>query len=66
MELDEAIQLLKKTVKYPGTVDQKHIDLTLVPAAELPIYEHAIKVSQLAIKEGKISKEDFKRRVDLD
>ena len=65
VELDEAIRLLKKAVKHTGTINQKHIDLSIVPAVELPKYENALKVSQMAIKDGKISKEEFMRRMDL-
>ena len=66
MELIEAIALLKKTVKNAGTVDQKHIDLNLVPVDEKPKYEEALKTAQLAIKEGIISRDEFNRRVHLD
>lgn len=66
MQIDEAIEILKKAVKFTGTIDQKHIDLTIVPARERPIYEKALAVSQISIKEGKITKEEFMRRVHLD
>jgi hypothetical protein len=66
MELNEAIALLKKTVKYPGTMDSKHFDLTLVPVEDKPKFEKALMVAQLAIKEGKITRDEFNRRVHLD
>lgn len=65
MELNDAIELLKRAVKYPGTIDQKHIDLTVVPTEEKPRYERALKVAQLAILEGKITRDEFNRRVHL-
>lgn len=65
MELNDAILLLRKAVKYPGTIDQKHIDLTVVPVDEKPMFEEALKVAQLAIKEGKITRDEFNRRVHL-
>lgn len=65
MELEQAIELLKKAVKNCGTIDQKHIDLTVVPAQDRAIYERALAVSQLSIKEGKISREEFLRRLNL-
>lgn len=65
MELEEAIQLLKRAVKHPGTMDQKHIDLTIIPTVEHPKYFEAMKVSQESIKEGKISRDEFNRRVGL-
>jgi hypothetical protein len=66
MELESAIEILKKAVKYTGTNDGKHIDLTLVPAEQRPVYDEALKVSQLSIKEGKITRDEFLRRVHLD
>jgi hypothetical protein len=66
VELIEAIALLKKTVKNAGTIDQKHIDLTLVPAEELPKYQEALKTAQKAIKEGIMGRDEFNRRVHLD
>lgn len=65
MELDQAIELLKRTVKNNGTNDQKHIDLGLVSAQEKPIYEKALIVAKLAIIEGKISQDEFMARVHL-
>jgi hypothetical protein len=66
VEINEAIGLLKKTVKNAGTVDQNHIDLTLVPADELPRYQEALKTVQTAIKAGELKREEFNRRVHLD
>jgi hypothetical protein len=66
MELDTAIELLKNAVKYTGNIDQKHIDLSIVPASELERYKKALVVAQSAIKDGKISRDEFQRRVHLD
>lgn len=66
VELNEAIALLKKAVKYPGTIDQKHIDLTVIPTEDRPKYEKALMVAQLAIKDGKMTRDEFNRRVHLD
>lgn len=65
MDLDQAIELLKRTVKNNGTNDQNHIDLGLVSAQEKPIYEKALIVAKLAIIEGKISQDEFMARVHL-
>lgn len=65
MDLNQAIELLKKTVKYTGTNDSKHIDLTLVPVDELPKYQEALVATQAAIKEGEITRDEFMRRVNL-
>ena len=66
MELETAIELIKKAVKNSGNIDQNHIDLSLVPAEDLGKYHEALKVSQLAIKEGKITREEFLRAAHLD
>lgn len=66
MELNLAIELLKKAVKYPGTIDQKHIDLTVVPADQKHRYDEALKVAMTAIKDGTITRDEFNRRVHLD
>ncbi len=65
MELDNAIELLRNAVKATDTNDTKHIDLTLVPAEERATYEEAMKVSGLAIKEGKITRDEFLKRVHI-
>lgn len=66
MELDQAIEILKKAVKFSAVEDQKHLDLSVIPADEKPKYQEALMVSQLAIKAGKITKDEFMRRVHLD
>lgn len=65
VELNDAILLLRKAVKYPGTIEQKHFDLTVVPVEEKPKFEEALKIAQLAIRDGKITREEFNRRVHL-
>lgn len=66
MQLEEAIEVLKKVVKNNSTNGDNHIDLTLVPAADRPLYVEALKVSGTAIREGAISKEDFNRKVHIE
>ena len=65
MELEAAIELIKKAVKNSGNIDQNHIDLTLVPAQDLELYKSALATAQMAIKEGKISRDEFLRQTDL-
>jgi hypothetical protein len=65
MDLDQAIELLKRTVKENGTNDMKHIDLGLVPAVEKGTYEKALRVVKLAIAGGKLTQEEFAARVHL-
>lgn len=65
MELDQALELIKRLVKNNGTNDTNHIDINLVSADERPVYEKAITVAKLAILEGKISQDEFMSRVNL-
>jgi hypothetical protein len=65
MDLEKAIALLKKTVKENGTNDNKHMDLTLVPAEDKALYEKALVVAKLAIIEGKMSQDEFMGRIHL-
>lgn len=66
MDLEQAIELLKNAVKYTGNIDQKHIDLTIVPADQRVQYEKAMAIGALSIKDGKITRDEFLRRVHLD
>jgi len=65
MELEQAINMLKAIVKNAGNVNQNHLDLSLVSAEQRGQYEEALKFSQEAIKEGKITKEEFQRKLNL-
>lgn len=66
MELDQAIELLKKTVKDNGTNDTRHLDLGLVSTEERPKYEEALKAVKMAILTGKITQGEFNTRVQLE
>ena len=65
MTLDEAINLLKKTVKYSAVKNQKHIDLTLISAEELPIYEKALAIVTNEVQKGSITDKDLKQRIGI-
>jgi hypothetical protein len=66
MDLEQALNLIKTAVKFTGTIDQKHIDLTIIPAEKRAMYEKALAICQMSIKDGKISRDDFIKRVHLD
>ncbi len=66
MEVQEAIELLKHTVKTSTALDEfKHIDLTLVPAEKKDLYQKALLVVQKAMREGELTQEDFERSVGI-
>lgn len=66
MELEQAIELLKSVVKNNSTNDENHMDLSLVPTEERAKYQKALVVSRLAIQEGKMTQDEFKRLVHID
>lgn len=66
MTPDEALQLVRRAVKNAGTIDQKHIDLSVIPASERPLYQKALAVLQLEIKKGAIPKDVLYSRLHLD
>lgn len=65
MEIEAAIELLRKIVKNNSTNDTRHMDLTLVPVEERDRYEKALKIVKIAIIEGKLTQEDFSARIHL-
>lgn len=65
MDLEQAIELLKTVVKNNSTNDENHLDLGLVATEERPKYQKALIVARLAIQEGKISQDEFKRLVHI-
>lgn len=65
MNLDEAIDLLKKIVKDSHLNNQKHIDLSLCVASERHIYELALMKTQSAIAKNELTQDELKRRLGL-
>lgn len=65
MELEQAIEMLRNIVKNNSTNDDNHFDLTLVPADKKAQYSKALVVAQLAIKDGKITRDEFLRQVHI-
>ena len=65
MELQQAIEMLKKTVKNNGTNDSNHIDLGLVPVELKEAHAKALRLVKVAIIEGKITQADFEAQIGL-
>ena len=59
LSFDEALNLLKKTVKYSEVKNQKHIDLTLCSAHDRPLYQKALIVVNLEVDKGTITKDQL-------
>lgn len=66
MNLDDAVILVRHAVKHTGTIDQKHIDLTIVPAKDRGRYQAALAFCQAAVKAGELSRDELLRRLGLD
>ena len=65
MELNEAIEKLKKIVKFSHLENQKHIDLTLAIAEDRYYCEQALVVAKTAVKDGQLTEQELKKRLGL-
>ena len=65
MNLDQAIELLKTAVKHTGNIDQKHIDLTILPTEKRSLCEKALAIGAMSIQSGKITRDEFLRRIQV-
>lgn len=66
LTLDQAVELLKKAVKYSEVKNQKHIDLSLVLAEERPSYQMALAVCTLEVEKGTITDQQLKAQLGLE
>lgn len=65
MDLDQAIEMMKRIVKNNGTTDINTVDLGLVPALERSKYEKALITIKVAIMDGKITQDEVFGRAQL-
>ncbi len=64
--LEEAIKLLKRTVKSSTALDEfKHIDLSLVASDQRQQYVQALMLVKKSISENLITKEQFELAVGI-
>jgi hypothetical protein len=66
MTLDEAITVLKNAVKWSEVKNQKHIDLTLIPAEERTLYQRALAVTTIEVEKGTLTQDALKSRLGLE
>lgn len=64
--LDEAIQFLKRYVKFSEVKNQKHIDLTLGLAEDRQVAQKALMKTRIAVEKGEITEDDLKHRLGLE
>ncbi len=65
MTLNEAIEVLKRYVKFSNVPGQKHISPDLVNADDLPTYQEAMITTQRAVALGELKSEELKDRIGL-
>ncbi|MCB9062565.1 MAG: hypothetical protein H6622_13665 [Halobacteriovoraceae bacterium] len=61
----EAINLLKKIVKFSNIEKQKHLDLTLANSSERGEFEKALILVNLAVEQGQLSKEELNSKLGI-
>lgn len=66
LSFDEAVNILKKYVKYSEVRNQKHIDLSLCTAPERPLAQRALIIANLEVEKGTITKDQFIAKLGLD
>lgn len=55
LSFDEAVNLLKKYVKFSEVKNQKHIDLSLCTAEERPLAQKALVLINLEVEKGMLT-----------
>lgn len=66
MTLDEAVELLRRAVKWSEVKNQKHIDLSLCIADERPLYQKAMVIANMEVEKGTLTQDELKARLGLD
>jgi len=65
MSFDEAVIILKRAVKYSHLDNQKHVDLSIVPAAEVPKFQRALMIVREKVNIGEMSESDLKETLGI-
>lgn len=63
--LDQAITLLKKAVKYSTLTGVKHLDFSLCLAEERSIYQNAMRLAMTEVEKGTITHDELKKRLGV-
>jgi hypothetical protein len=63
--VEEAISLLKKAVKFSTIDGVKHLDFSLCVADERIFFQKALMLAQLEVENGTLTQEDLKKRLGL-
>jgi hypothetical protein len=63
--VEQDFEIVREAVKHTGTIDQMHIDLTLVAAENRAKVEKALRRIQLAILKGELTRDEALKKLKL-
>ncbi|MDD4974020.1 MAG: hypothetical protein PHY93_06695 [Bacteriovorax sp.] len=66
LSFDEAVNLLKKYVKFSEVKNQKHIDLSLCTAEDRPQAQKALVIANLEVEKGTLTQTQLLTQLGLD
>lgn len=66
MDLDQAIELVRKAISENSVNNKVMIDFGLLPTEERPKYEKALAIAKLAVLDGKITQAELMSRLHLE
>ena len=65
VELSAAIKILQQYIKESAIPGQRHISPDLVNASDLPTYQQALEVTNKAVLQGELSREQLLHQLGL-
>jgi hypothetical protein len=65
-QLNEAVSVLKKFVKFSEVKNQKHIDLSLCTAEERPVAQRALVIANLEVEKGTLTQAQLLIQLGID
>jgi hypothetical protein len=63
--IESAVNLLKKAVKFSAVEGQKHVDLSICVAEEREKFQRALIFLNLEVEKGTLSQDELKTRLGL-
>lgn len=66
MTLNEAVELLKKAVKFSEVKNQKHIDLSICVAHERPLFQKALVIANDEVAKGTLTQSELLSRLGIE
>ena len=66
LSFDEAVNLLKKYVKFSEVKNQKHLDLSLCTAEDRPQAQKALVIANLEVEKGTLTQAQLLTQLGLD